>query len=201
MLKEVVQYLTLSDEYVALESINGLIIDLRYGSTNNFVGQDMYGDFKAFLHKIAAEKLAKAVKNLSAIEPKYKLIIFDALRPRAVQRILWDKVKGTDQEMYVANPQNGSVHNFGFAVDLSIVDGTGKELDMGTEFDSFNSFAQPQLEEQFIKESKLTEKQIRNRRLLRRVMEEAGFIQLPFEWWHYDALPKSEVKEKFKIIE
>jgi D-alanyl-D-alanine dipeptidase len=103
--------------------------------------------------------------------------------------------------MYVANPESGSVHNFGFAVDLSIVDGNGNELDMGTPYDTFNDLAQPQLEEKFFNAGKLSAQQIENRLLLRTAMEKAGFIQLPFEWWHFDALPKAEVKEKFKIIE
>jgi D-alanyl-D-alanine dipeptidase len=188
------QYVAQSRDFVELTASDGVAIDLKYATADNFVGENMYGDFnKAYLHHIAAEKLIRAVKNLRLIHPAYKLVIYDALRPRSVQYILWNKVKGTDREKYVANPRHGSIHNFGFAVDLSILDENGKALDMGTPFDDFTELAQPRLEQGFLKAGKLTQEQIDNRQLLRRVMEDAGFIQLPVEWWHYDALPKAEV--------
>ena len=200
--KDSLKFLATSKEYVVLKPSSEFVIDLRYGSSNNFVGRDLYGEFnRGFLHRIAAEKFALARKNLAVVQPKYKLIVFDALRPRSVQAILWDKVKGTDQEKYVADPKSGSVHNYGFALDLSLVDENGRELDMGTPFDSFSPLAQPDLEKKFLAEGKLTEPQLQNRLLLRKTMEEAGFIQLPIEWWHYDALPKQEAKAKYKIIE
>jgi D-alanyl-D-alanine dipeptidase len=128
-------------------------------------------------------------------------VIYDALRPRSVQYVLWDKVKGTDRQKYVANPQHGSIHNFGFAVDVSILDENGKALDMGTPFDDFTALAQPRLEQAFLKAGKLTRQQLDNRLLLRKVMEDAGFIQLPVEWWHYDALPREKVMSEFEIVE
>lgn len=200
--QESLQFVSTSTEYIEQKSANGLVIDLKYASTNNFVGQNMYGDFnKAYLHRIAAEKLAKAINNLKETNPKFKLIVYDALRPRSVQFILWDKVKGGEQEKYVANPKGGSIHNYGFALDISIVDESGKELDMGTPYDDFSELAQPRFEEKFLQSGKLNAQQIKNRRLLRKVMEDAGFIQLPLEWWHFDALPKAEVKTKFRIVE
>ena len=200
--QESLQFVSASGEYIEQKSVNGLTIDLKYASANNFVGQNMYGDFnKAYLHRIAAAKLAKAIKNLEGINPKFKLIVYDALRPRSVQFILWDKVKGSEQEKYVANPKGGSIHNYGFALDISIVDESGKELDMGTPYDDFTELAQPRFEEKFLQLGKLNAQQIKNRRLLRKVMEDAGFIQLPLEWWHFDALPKAEVRTKFRIVE
>jgi zinc D-Ala-D-Ala dipeptidase len=162
----------------------------------------MYAGFnRAFLHRLAHEKLVKAVKNLRDLHPEYKLVIFDSLRPRSVQYLLWEKVKGTAQERYVANPERGSIHNFGFALDLSIQDEKGNELDMGTSYDDFTPLAEPRKEQQFLKEGKLTEAQLANRRLLRKVMEDAGFISLPVEWWHFDALPSAEVRMNHRIIE
>jgi D-alanyl-D-alanine dipeptidase len=191
-----------STEFTAVTSIPGVVIDLRYASTNNFTGENLYGEFnRAFLHRIAAGKLTAAAANLHTLHPDYRLIIFDALRPRSVQRRLWDKVKGTEQQDYVANPDKGSVHNFGFAVDLSIVNERGLALDMGTAFDDFTPLAQPQLEAKHLDEGKLTQAQLANRQLLRKVMEDAGFIQLPIEWWHYDALPKAQVLAGFQIVE
>jgi D-alanyl-D-alanine dipeptidase len=195
-------YVAHSSDFVELTASDGLAIDLKYATIDNFVGQNMYGDFnKAYLHHIAAEKLRQAISNLKRIHPAYKLVIYDALRPRSVQYVLWDKVKGTNKQKYVANPRHGSIHNFGFAVDLSILDENGKALNMGTPFDAFTDLAQPRLEQAFLREGKLTQEQINNRLLLRKVMEDAGFIQLPVEWWHYDALPKAKVMSEFKIIE
>lgn len=201
-LKEFMDFLSLSREFVEILPSKGMAIDLRYASLNNFTGQNLYGEFKkAFLHNIAAEKLTKAAAILQTLRPGHQMVIYDALRPRSAQQILWNHVKGTSKEQYVANPQGGSIHNFGFAVDLSLYDASGKELDMGTLFDEFTPMSQPRLEAQFLKEGKLSEAQIQNRHLLRKAMEEAGFIQLPIEWWHFDALPKSEVKANYKIIE
>lgn len=191
-----------SPDFVEISPADGVALDLRYATKNNFVGRNLYGEFNsAFLHEIAATKILKAVAHLKLIKPKYRLVIFDALRPRSVQMILWKVVKGTDKQRYVANPRGGSIHNFGFAVDISVLDESGKELDMGTAFDDFTELSQPRYEQRFKKEGRLTETQIRNRQLLRDVMEKAGFIQLPVEWWHFDALPKGEVKRKYKIIE
>lgn len=199
---ESVRFITSSPEFVQIGASDGVAVELRYSTTDNFVGMNLYDEFDGvFLHKIAAKKLFSAVERLRSINPGYRLVIFDALRPRSVQKILWKKVEGTDKEKYVANPSGGSIHNFGFAVDISVLDETGKELDMGTAFDDFNELSQPRLEERFLRDGVLTKKHINNRRLLRRVMTEAGFIQLPLEWWHFDALSKSEVKMKYRIVE
>jgi D-alanyl-D-alanine dipeptidase len=182
--------------------IPGVKIDLRYASTNNFVGTNLYGNFnKAYLHPVAFAKLQKAESFLEKKHTGYKLLVFDALRPRSVQRLLFAKVAGTPQEGYVANPDRGSVHNYGFAVDLTVADENGKELDMGTGFDNFTDLAQPRYEEKFLAEKKLSEKQLSHRKLLREVMEEAGFLHISNEWWHFDGLPIAELKEKYRIIE
>ncbi len=196
-------YLLDSPDFVEIQADQGLIIDLRYGSANNFVGRDMYGpNFqRAFLHKIAAEMLFHALHRLRSTHPEYGFIIFDALRPRSIQRILWGHVQGTPGEKYIANPDAGSLHNYGFAVDLSIIDPCGKELDMGAGFDDFRPIAQPQLEHEFHAQGLLSAAHLSNRQLLRAVMQDAGFRQLPHEWWHFDARTKSEVQAQFQIVE
>ncbi len=192
----------LSEEFVEISKNEIIEVDIRYATENNFLKKNLYGTFnKAVLHRIAADKFHIAVNNLQKAKPQHKLIIFDALRPRSVQHVLWKAVKGTDHEQYIANPFKGSIHNFGFAVDLSILDSFGKELDMGTDFDAFTLLSQPQLEDKFLTEGKLTIQQLDNRHLLRDIMHSAGFRQLPSEWWHFDALPHSEVHNKYKIIE
>ncbi len=189
-------------DFVAIDQLAGVVVSLRYASSDNFLKRDLYGTFnRAFLHRVAADKLRQAGAGLAREKPGWKILVYDALRPRAVQRVLWDAVKGTPLQPYVANPANGSIHNFGLAVDVTLVDDAGREIDMGTPFDAFGALAQPALEERFLKEGKLTPAQLENRRLLRRIMTAAGFIQLPLEWWHYDALPQSEVRKQFKIVE
>lgn len=189
-------------EFIEIVPSTNVVVELRYATSNNFMNKNVYDVFnKAFLHEKAFEKLSKAMVYLQQSKPGYKLIIFDALRPRSVQYKLWEHVVGTDQEKYVADPAGGSVHNYGFAVDLSVLDDKGKELDMGTAFDALNELSQPQLEAQFLKQGLITQKHVDNRMVLRDAMTKAGFIQLPHEWWHYDALPKSDVKKLYKIVE
>jgi D-alanyl-D-alanine dipeptidase len=177
-------------------------LDLRYASTNNFVGVDMYGVFnRAFLHRISAEMLARAADRLTTLRPGCRFLIFDALRPRSIQRVLWNHVVGTDGEKYIGNPERGSMHNFGFAVDLTVLDENGLALDMGADFDDFREIAQPQLEQRFRSEGLLSDTHLEHRRLLREAMEDAGFTQLKHEWWHFDALPREEVRAKYTIVE
>ncbi|MBW8886336.1 MAG: M15 family metallopeptidase [Fibrobacteres bacterium] len=191
-----------SAEFVDISANPALAIDLKYASADNFLAADLYGDFRIpFLHRIAAAKLDSAARLLAAERPGAKLVVYDALRPRSVQYRLWDKVKGTPREKYVANPATGSMHNYGFAVDLGVLDASGKAMDMGSPFDDFSDLAQPRLESAFLKSGALTPVQVADRKLLRRIMEKAGFIQLPLEWWHFDALPKAAVKSGYRIVE
>ena len=182
----------------------GIKVGLRYSTTNNFVGKDVYGDLEdAYLQPEAAQKLYSAADLLQASNPEYSLLIYDAARPRRIQQILWDVVDIPIQERskYVANPASGSIHNYGCAVDLTIIDGSGKELDMGTDYDDFSSLAHTDNEEKLITEGKLTREQHQNRLLLRDVMTRAGFLPLRSEWWHFDAFSREETKKRFKIVE
>lgn len=192
----------LGPEFMDLSTLPLVSVDLRYASKNNFMNEDLYGDFRtAYLHEVAFKKFKAAGVELEKRKPGWKFLVFDALRPRSVQRRLWEKVKGTDQEEYVANPEPGSIHNFGFAIDISLMDEHGKEVDMGTEFDNFTELAQPVLEDRLLKQGKLTRVQVANRKILRAALEKAGFKNIRNEWWHFDALPPKEVREKFKIVE
>jgi D-alanyl-D-alanine dipeptidase len=179
-------------EFVELSRLPGAVIDLRYASVNNFMGVDLYGAFnRAFLRKPAATKLHTACQALDRRRDGYKLAILDATRPRSVQYRLWADVKGTPQECYVADPVIGSIHNFGFAVDVTVLDEWGNELDMGTAYDEFTDRSQPALEEQHYRNGNLSDLHLENRKLLRGVMEAAGFIQHPLEWWHFDAVDQA----------
>ena len=101
---------------------------------------------------------------------------------------------------YFADPQKGSLHSYGFAIDLGLIDLDGAELDMGTGFDSLEELAEPQREEEMRASGRLSEAQWKNRMGLRSVMQRAGFIQLAHEWWHYDALASAQVRAEFSIL-
>ena len=189
-------------DFVNLRSIEGIQIELKYATKDNFMGRNVYGEFnEPFLHREAATKLKRALQLLRAERPSWTLLIYDALRPRSVQRLLWAHVAGSPQEAYVANPDRGSMHNYGCAVDLTATDLQAGPVDMGTDFDTFHPKSQPKLEEMHLQTGELTQTQIENRWILRRAMTGAGFIQLPHEWWHFDAFPGDEVRTRFRIIE
>jgi D-alanyl-D-alanine dipeptidase len=189
-------------DYIDISTIPNMRVSLRYASENNFLGKNIYGDFhQCLLQRIAADKLRQAGLALERERPGWKFVIFDCLRPRSLQETLYTAVKGTPRQPYVADPRAGSLHNFGFAIDLSLEDETGRELDMGTLFDDFTALSRPDQELKNKEEGKLSAGQLEHRSILRKIMLKAGFIQLPIEWWHYDALPKEEVKAHYKIVE
>lgn len=192
----------LNNDFCDVSSIANVRVDLKYATKNNFMNENLYGELRsAFLHKVAFEKLKNAAKALQARKPGWQLLVYDAFRPRSVQRAFYARVRGTPQEPYVANPEIGSIHNFGMAVDLSLLDQLGNEVDMGTPFDDFRELAQPILEDSFFEAGLLSAEQIANREILRAAMTQAGFIPLPYEWWHFDALPAKEVRSGFVMIE
>jgi D-alanyl-D-alanine dipeptidase len=192
----------LHPDFEDVTTLANVKVDLRYGSKQNLLGRDVYGGFqRALLHKLAAKKFRAASSILALRHPSLKFIVFDALRPQAAQIAFWELVKDTPQRIYFADPANGSVHSYGFALDLGLVDAAGRELDMATGFDDLSDLAQPRLEEDFLRQGLLSPAQIANRKILRAVMEEVGFLQLPHEWWHYDALPGAVVRASYQRCE
>lgn len=193
--------ITKNPDFVELFSSERIKLDIKYATSDNFVGRPVYPSARTYLHRDAAAKFQSAMNELERTHPGYKFIIFDGLRPRSVQWVLWNAVKGTDKQKYVANPVKGSVHNYGFALDISLADASGRELDMGTPYDDFTTLAEPQKEDVNVKLGKLTRTHIANRLLLRGIMTRAGFIQLQHEWWHYDGLERSVLNKNYKIVE
>ena len=168
---------------------------------NYFRENYYYGLKKAYLRKEVAIKLSEAQRILKTHNPKFSLLILDAARPRSVSKIMYEKMKGTKFEKYVANPKKGSMHNYGIAVDITIVDEKSKELDMG-----FSPFRKSRLELywQFAKMKmgfKLNKEQTENRKILSDRMKMAGFLPLSFEWWHFNGIPKDQARRKYEIIE
>jgi zinc D-Ala-D-Ala dipeptidase len=156
--------------------IPGLVYDLRYATTNNFMHRRMYPAKTSvtFLRLPAASALLKVQQELK--EKGLGLKIFDAYRPYSVTVLFWELVK---DERYVANPAKGSGHNRGIAVDLTIIYlHNGAEMDMGTGFDNFSDTAHQAF-------TGLPEEILQNRKLLRATMEKYGFRALETEWWHY----------------
>ena len=182
-----------------------IMVDLRYSSKNNFLKKDIYGDLEeCFLRKEPAEMLCLANKHLKESYPELRLLVFDGLRTRSVQKKLWDAldtISLSERTQFVADPEKGSIHNYGAAVDLTLSLENGLELDMGTNYDHFGELAFPALEDSLLALGKLTGKQIENRRILRKVMTKAGFSTIDSEWWHFDAFSYNETKNKYKIVE
>ncbi len=179
-----------------------ILVELKYSTEDNFLGADTYGDLEdCYLQIKAARMLSKAQKLLKKSHPELSLLVYDGARPRSIQRKMWALVVDTPSQKYVANPDRGSVHNFGSAVDLTIATAEGEPLDMGTPFDYFGKLAQPRHEKQFLKEKKLNQEQIENRELLRDVMTSAGFQSINIEWWHFNAVPVKVARSLYQIIE
>ena len=174
---------------------------LQYASGDNFTGQALYESSQyAYLQPDVAAMLAKASALLREEYPTYRLLVLDAARPLSVQQKMWDAVKGTPKNIYVANPSKTGLHNYGAAVDVTITNDLGVELDMGTPFDFFGEEAQPANEKEMLKQGKLTEKQLENRKILRSVMNQAGFITYQREWWHFNACSLAEAKKRYSVI-
>jgi zinc D-Ala-D-Ala dipeptidase len=151
------------------------VIDARYARNDNFMGQAFYPRNVLFLEKATAERLRRVQASLK--KRGLRLKIWDAFRPLSVQKAMWH-VKPDDR--YVANPAKGSRHNRGAAVDVTLVDAKGNELEMPTAFDDFSERAHHNWME-------ASETAQRHRTLLREVMTAEGFLPLTTEWWHYDA--------------
>jgi zinc D-Ala-D-Ala dipeptidase len=152
-------------------------LDVRYATSNNFMGTPMYTEARAFLQRPAAEAL---VRVLHELEPQgYGLVIHDGYRPWYVTKIFWDATP-QDKKIFVANPAKGSKHNRGCAVDLSLYDlKTGREVQMPSGYDEMTERA-------YANNPGGTDAERALRLLLRRAMEHQGFRVNKEEWWHFD---------------
>ena len=190
-----------SPEFRHLSSIAGIAVDLRYATANNFVGRDLYSPFDcAWLHRDAAAALEQVVAWLAQRRPGYTALVLDALRPQRVQEQLWHALDGTGLQMYLANPVRGSIHSYGMALDLTLLDEAGVELDMGTGFDDMTELSHPALEEGFLAAGQLSDEQVANRRLLRDAMLEAGFLGINTEWWHFDCGDRELARATYRRV-
>jgi D-alanyl-D-alanine dipeptidase len=165
-------------DLVELVSLDPTIhLDIRYATADNFVGRPVYTEARAFLQRPAAEALLRAHRALR--EQGYGLLVFDGYRPWAVTKTFWDVTSGA-QRAFVADPRQGSKHNRGCAVDLSLYDlATGREVEMPSAYDEMSERADPGFQGG-------TAAQRAARDLLRATMEKEGFRVEPNEWWHFN---------------
>lgn len=178
-----------------------LQVELRYATADNFLGRAVYGDLAiCYLQKDAAAMLARAQALLVRDHPDWRLRVYDCARPTWVQREMWKLVAGTPQQPYVANPAKRSIHNFGCAVDLTVATRNGDPLDMGTPFDFFGARARPDRERDLRARGTLTAAQVANRRVLREVMQRAGFRVLASEWWHFDCAAQKQTRKRYRPV-
>ena len=156
---------------------NTIKLDIRYATDNNFVGKTVYPEARAFLQKPAAKALLRVHKKLR--KQGLGVVIFDGYRPWTITKLFWE-VTPEDKRKFVANPEKGSKHNRGCAVDLSVYDlKTGLPINMPSGFDEFTERASPDY-------TGGTQKERSNRDMLRKLMENEGFTVNANEWWHFD---------------
>ena len=158
------------------------VYDMKYATEDNFLKAKVYDCAECFLRFKTVKALVKA--NTIFIKKGYHIKIYDCYRPLDIQKRMWKIVSNPE---YVADPAKGSIHNRGGAVDITLVDADGKELDMGTSFDFFG----PEASHYF---DNLSDEVKQNRALLKRIMKKSNFNSFDSEWWHYNL--KNASKDK-----
>lgn len=170
-------------DFVRLKDLSpDFVYELKYATPDNFLKQAVYDCGECYLRKSTAEALVKA--NEAFKQLGYRIKLFDCYRPLSVQKKMWKILPGTH---YVANPAKGSKHNRGAAVDLTLVDAEGKELNMGTPFDFFGKEAH----HTYTQHSKEV---LENRKLLKETLDKYNFKSIYSEWWHYEYRPEMQSK-------
>lgn len=172
-----------NNDFVNIKSLSDdFVFDMKYATDNNFLKQKVYDCGECYLRKATAEALHKANEEFKTLG--YRIKIFDCYRPLSVQKKMWKILPGTH---YVANPAKGSKHNRGAAVDLTLVDADGNELDMGTPFDFFGKQAHHTF-------TQLPKEVLENRKLLKTILNKYNFKSIYSEWWHYEFRPEMQSK-------
>lgn len=200
-----IEYLFKGYDLVNIKSLDStIIVDLRYADTNNFLKRNLYDGLRnAYFNCEAALKICAAQYYLKQVNPQLSLVILDASRPQHVQQMMWDSLKlhPDKKYFYLSPPEATSLHNYGCAVDATIMDlSTNQLLDMGTEYDFFGNLSEPIYEIHFLKTGALSRKAYENRLLLRKVMQRAKLNPITSEWWHFSICKKEEAIERFRLI-
>ena len=200
---------------------SSILVDLKYSSTDNFVGVDMYRELEtAYLEREFAKRVVRAQQLLQQRHPEYTLLIYDAARPISVQRDMRKAVEGTEFENFVADGTRGGRHNYGVAVDLTIATLDGRPLDMGAGFDDFTEAASVKgtadssdpatrtvkvygdYINNLAERGVISREAAANRILLIEVMHEAGLYPYRREWWHYEEIISiTATRSKYKLLD
>ena len=189
-------------------------VELKYATEDNFVGENMYGSLTtAYLLPHFAKRVVEAQRILRERYPEYSLRIYDAARPISVQRRMRRAVEGTPLVIYVADGARGGRHNYGVAVDLTIVDGQGRPLDMGAGFDHFGDeawvgndndatlAAYKAYVEALRRRGKISAEAAANRTMLLEIMDAVGLRPYVKEWWHFqERISMTATRERYKLL-
>ncbi|MGI6365139.1 MAG: M15 family metallopeptidase [Bacillota bacterium] len=164
-----------ASDLVRVEDIDSaIVLDLRYATKNNLTGRAVYPAHVALLRRETARKLAAA--NAELIEQGYRIKLWDAYRPYHLHVQLWQAAG--DKRHFFADPRYGSVHNRGAAVDVTLVDAQGREVEMPSDFDDFSGAGH--------RRAPMSQAARANLDLLTEVMHRHGFVSIDFEWWHFE---------------
>jgi zinc D-Ala-D-Ala dipeptidase len=188
-------------DYRHLRTLQGVPHELRYVGRDNFAGRSLYGRLDcAWLRREAAEGLEAAARWLHAQAPGWRLLVLDALRPQRVQEAIWVDVAGTPQQEYFANPERGSIHSFGMAVDVTLLQPDGSEADMGAGFDEMTERSHPALHAELLARGVLQPAHVQRRERLAAAMAAGGFSGIPNEWWHFDHGDRDRVRRELPRV-
>ena len=190
-----VEDISADPDFRHLSTLRGVLHDLRYVGSNNFAGRSLYGRLDcAWLRREAAVGLEAAAGWLHAQRPGWRLLVLDALRPQRVQEAIWVDVAGTPAQEYFANPERGSIHSYGMAVDVTLVLPDGSEADMGSGFDEMTLASHPSLHAQHLASGVLSAAHVAERDCLWAAMQHGGYAGIPNEWWHFDHGDRDHVR-------
>lgn len=199
------EYIFRGYDLVDIQSLDSSIhVDLKYSGRDNFLGKDFYdGLRKAYFPCEVALNICNAQQYLKSVNPFYSLLILDAARPHHIQQMMWDSLDmPADKKFnYLAPPFTISLHNYGCAVDLTIIDlSKGGVLDMGSKFDDFSKISEPVYEWHFLRSGELSTTAFENRKLLRKIMQAARMSPINSEWWHFNYCTKEYAAARFQLI-
>ena len=189
-------------DFRPLASLAGVVHDLHYAGADNFAGRVLYAGLDcAWLRREAAAGLEAAAAWLHRARPGYTLRVLDALRPQRVQQAIWAQVAGTPAQAYFADPAIGSIHSFGMAVDVTLVDAQGVESDMGSGYDEMSLRSHPMLDAEHLALGVLSVAQLTERGWLHAAMARGGFRAIATEWWHFDHGDRHAVRRDLPRVE
>ena len=196
-----VEDIAASPHFRHLRTLRGVQHDLRYVGSHNFAGRSLYGRLDcAWLRREAALGLEAAAAWLHTQRPGWRLLVLDALRPQRVQEAIWVDVAGTPSQAYFANPERGSIHSYGMAVDVTLLAPDGTEADMGSGFDEMTPASHPALHEEHLANGVLSGAQVAERHCLLQALQHGGFSGIPNEWWHFDHGDRDRVRRELPRV-